>query len=119
MGGKRSAVILASEANQQQQKNLAEGEAASIRIRAEATAEAIDRIAHAINQEGGKDAVSLKIAQDYVEAFAKLAKENNTMLLPANMSDPAAMIAQASAIFDRVRADRPDATASKLVSSAS
>eukprot|EP01147_Barroeca_monosierra_P000460 gene460-3795_t len=104
--GKRTAVILASEASKQQRENLAEGEAAAIRITAAATAEALERIASAIQAEGGRDAVTLTIAQQYVEAFAKLAKENNTMLLPSNMSDPAAMIAQAGAIFDRVRAQQ-------------
>ncbi|EGD72891.1 hypothetical protein PTSG_04620 [Salpingoeca rosetta] len=103
--GKRTAVILASEANRRQQENIAEGEAAAIKIKAEATAQAVEKIAAAIQNEGGKDAVALTIAQQYVEAFAKLAKENNTMLLPANMSDPASMIAQCN----RCRTDLHDA----------
>ncbi|EDQ89864.1 uncharacterized protein MONBRDRAFT_32235 [Monosiga brevicollis MX1] len=113
--GKKQSVILASEASRQEQANLALGEAEAIVARAQATARALETVAEAIQKPGGRDAVTLTVAQQYVEAFGKLAKENNTMLLPANMNDPASMIAQAAAIFNTVSKGDATALASKMV----
>lgn len=66
-------------------------------------AEGILRTARAISAKGGHDAVSLKIAEQYVGAFGRLAQKGNTVLLPANVGDPAAMVAQALSVFDSVR----------------
>jgi hypothetical protein len=66
-------------------------------------AEGILRTARAISAKGGHDAVSLKIAEQYVSAFGRLAQKGNTVLLPANVGDPAAMVAQALSVFDSVR----------------
>jgi hypothetical protein len=66
-------------------------------------AEGILRTARAISSKGGHDAVSLKIAEQYVGAFGRLAQKGNTVLLPANVGDPAAMVAQALSVFDSVR----------------
>eukprot|EP00049_Salpingoeca_infusionum_P018429 m.357239 g.357239 ORF g.357239 m.357239 type:complete len:359 (-) comp17748_c0_seq1:148-1224(-) len=115
--GQKQSAILESEGAKQRTINNAEGEAGALLTSATAQAAAIQTIADAINQPGGQDAVSLTVAQTYVEAFAKLAKENNTMLLPANLSDPAAMIAQATSIYDTVRAREPKAIAESMVSS--
>ncbi len=73
------------------------------------------RTASAINSKGGRDAVSLKIAEQYVTAFGRLAQKGNTVLLPANVGDPAAMVTQALAVFDSIRrsqAQRPVGSAS-------
>ncbi|GBG75019.1 hypothetical protein CBR_g19534 [Chara braunii] len=78
------------------------GEAEAIFQRAEATARGIQRLAEAIGAEGGNEAASLRIAELYLSAFSKIAKEGNTMLLPSNMNDPAGMVAQAMAVFKTI-----------------
>ena len=70
---------------------------------AHCTAEGILRTARAINSRGGQSAVSLRIAEQYINAFGRLAQKGNTVLLPANVGDPAAMVAQALAVFDNIR----------------
>jgi regulator of protease activity HflC (stomatin/prohibitin superfamily) len=81
----------------------AEGNAAAILARATASASAIDRLSIAIGKTSGKDAVALQIAEKYVEAFGKIAKESTTVLLPANASDPSAMVASAMSIFSNIQ----------------
>lgn len=98
-GDKREAV-LKSEGAKIDQINRAEGEANAILAVAEATAKGIEIVAGSINKQGGKDAVSLKVAEDYIEAFAKIAKEANTLVLPANAGDAGSMVAQALTIFN-------------------
>eukprot|EP00056_Hartaetosiga_gracilis_P001562 m.45792 g.45792 ORF g.45792 m.45792 type:complete len:369 (+) comp10694_c0_seq1:103-1209(+) len=115
--GKKRSAILASEAEMQRQTNHAKGEADAIKFRAEATAQAIEHVAKAINEKGGQDAVALTIAQQYIDAFSQLAKETNTTLLPANLGDPASMIAQASKIFDTVKSSSSTEVAKQLVNS--
>ena len=85
--GAKQQVIKASEATKQQQINEAEGQAAAILAVAEATAEGIRKIAQSIQAPGGFEAVQLRVAEQYVEQFGKLAKEANTLVLPANLSD--------------------------------
>lgn len=70
---------------------------------AHANAEAIAAVAKTLANQEGKDAVSLKIAEQYIEAFSKLAKESNTLLLPAGANDPAGMVAQAMSIYGTVQ----------------
>ncbi|TAE79823.1 MAG: paraslipin [Alphaproteobacteria bacterium] len=96
-------VELASEAAKIDQINRAEGEAAAILSVAEANAQGIAMVAQAILQEGGKEAVSLKVAEQYVASFGKLAKESTTILLPANAGDAGSMVAQALGVFDAIR----------------
>jgi regulator of protease activity HflC (stomatin/prohibitin superfamily) len=93
--GEREAQIARSEGEKQATINRAQGEAASVQTIAAATAEAIERIAHAMQSPGGMDAVNLKVAEKYVEAFAGLAKTGNTLIVPANMSDISGLIASA------------------------
>jgi hypothetical protein len=88
-------VIKRSEADRQRQINLAEGEAQAILTVANATAEGIRRVASAIQEQGGDKAVQLRVAEQCIEQSGKLAKENNTMILPASLSDLAGMIATA------------------------
>ncbi|CAI2313597.1 unnamed protein product [Caenorhabditis sp. 36 PRJEB53466] len=98
-GQKRSA-ILASEAIQTERVNVARGEAEAVLLKAESRAKAIERIAAALEKEGGKNAAGLTVAEQYVDAFGNLAKESNTVVLPANLSDPGSMVAQALAVYD-------------------
>jgi regulator of protease activity HflC (stomatin/prohibitin superfamily) len=93
--GVKQEVIKASEARKQQQINEAEGQAAAILAVASATAEGIRRVAEAIKLPGGFEAVQLRVAEQYVEQFGELAKESNTLVLPANVGDVGSMIALA------------------------
>jgi regulator of protease activity HflC (stomatin/prohibitin superfamily) len=93
--GDKQQVIKASEARKQQQINEAEGQAAAILSVSSATAEGIRRVAEAIKLPGGYEAVQLRVAEQYVEQFGHLAKETNTLILPANVSDVGSMIALA------------------------
>jgi regulator of protease activity HflC (stomatin/prohibitin superfamily) len=93
--GEKQQVIKASEANKQQQINEAEGEAAAILAIAEATANGIRKVAESIQQPGGYEAVQLRVADNYLTQFGKLAQEGNTMILPATLSDVGSMISLA------------------------
>ena len=97
--GEREAFIARSEGEKQSIINNAQGEAASILAVANATAEAIERIASAIRQPGGEQAVQLKVAEKAVEAYAQLAQKNNTMIVPGNMSEVSALIGTAMALM--------------------
>ena len=90
--GAKQQVIKASEATKQQHINEAEGEAAAILAVAEATAEGIRKIAESIQAPGGFEAVHLRVAEQYIEQFGKLAKEANTLVLPTNLSDVGSML---------------------------
>ena len=97
--GEKQRVIKESEAAQQQQVNEARGEAAAILAVAEATAEGLKKVAEALNAEGGDKAMQLRIAEDYLERFGNLAKEGNTLIVPANLSDMSAMIGAATRVL--------------------
>ena len=96
--GQRAALISQSEGEKQSAINRAEGEARSIEAVASAQAEAIRVVAAAIGQQGGMDAVNLQVAEKYVDAFAKVARQGNTLILPANMGDMASLVASALSI---------------------
>ena len=96
--GEREAAIQRSEGDKQAEINKAQGQAAAITTVAQATAEAIARIAAAIQRPGGPDAVNLKVAEQYVEAFGRIAKEGNTLIVPANLSDLSSLIAGAMSV---------------------
>jgi regulator of protease activity HflC (stomatin/prohibitin superfamily) len=96
--GEKQRVIKESEAVKQAQINEAEGEAAAILAVATATAEGLKNVAEAVKEEGGDAAMRLRIAEDYVKQFGNLAKEANTLVVPANLSDVASMIALATNI---------------------
>jgi regulator of protease activity HflC (stomatin/prohibitin superfamily) len=97
--GERQAAINASEGEKQAAINKAEGEAEALRLVARATAEAIHMVAQTIKQPGGHEAVNLKVAEQYVAAFANIAKEGNTMLIPGNASDIASVVATAMSVI--------------------
>ena len=97
--GDKQQVIKASEARRQQQINEAEGEAQAILAVARATAEGLRQVADAIRQPGGIEATQLRVAEQYVQQFGELAQKTNTVILPANVSDVAGMIATAMKVF--------------------
>lgn len=100
--GQKQEVVLNSEAALTDQVNRAKGEAEAILRVAAATAEGIEKVAASIDKSGGEKAVSLRVAEQYVNAFANLAKTNNTIILPANAADAGSMIAQALAVFKSI-----------------
>jgi len=101
-GGKRD-VVLQSEAALTDQINRAKGEAEAILAVAGATAEGIRLVAASIDDAGGEKAVALRLAEQYIDAFGKLAQETNTILLPANTGDVGSMVAQALAVFSKIQ----------------
>lgn len=96
--GEREAFIQRSEGEKQSAINRAQGEAEAIKAVAAATAQAIQQVAQAIQSPGGMDAVNLKVAEKYVEAFGNVAKEGNTLILPGNLADMGTMVATAMSI---------------------
>ncbi|MES2984277.1 MAG: stomatin-like protein [Pseudomonadota bacterium] len=104
--GQKQEVVLNSEASQTDQVNRARGEAEAIIAVAEATAKGIEMIAAAISRPGGEDAISLRVAEQYVSAFEKLAKTSTTMLLPASANDTGSMVAQAMSVFETIKQGR-------------
>jgi regulator of protease activity HflC (stomatin/prohibitin superfamily) len=97
--GEREAFIARSEGERQAEINKAQGEAAAITTVANATADAIRKIAEAIRSPGGEQAVQLKVAEKAVEAYAQLAQKNNTMIVPGNMTEVAALIGTAMTLL--------------------
>ncbi|XP_054041530.1 stomatin-like protein 2, mitochondrial [Rissa tridactyla] len=97
--GQKQAQILASEAEKAEQINKAAGEANAVLVKARAKAEAIQLLAAALAQQHGSAAASLSVAEQYVSAFSKLAKDSNTLLLPSNTGDVSSMVAQALGIY--------------------
>ena len=93
--GEREASIARSEGEKQASINRAQGQATAIVALAEASAEALRQVAAAIREPGGADAVNLKVAEQYVAAFAHLAKTNNSLIVPANLGDMSGLIATA------------------------
>jgi regulator of protease activity HflC (stomatin/prohibitin superfamily) len=96
--GEREAFIQRSEGEKQAAINTAQGQAEAIKAVAAATAQAIQQVAQAIQSPGGMDAVNLKVAEKYVEAFGNVAKEGNTLILPGNLADMGTMVATAMSI---------------------
>jgi regulator of protease activity HflC (stomatin/prohibitin superfamily) len=99
--GAKQEVIKQSEARKLQQINEAEGQAAAIMAVATATAEGIRRVAEAIKLPGGYEAVQLRVAEQYITQFGELARESNTLVLPANVADVGSMIALAMKVVGK------------------
>jgi regulator of protease activity HflC (stomatin/prohibitin superfamily) len=115
---RKRAEVLQSEATRQSEINQAEGrkqaavlaaggEAETIRLKAHATAEGLKLVADAI-AGGGKDAASLRIAEQWVTAWEKIAKDSTTVIVPSNPSDAAGMVSQALTIFSKLSGKRGD-----------
>jgi regulator of protease activity HflC (stomatin/prohibitin superfamily) len=101
--GQKQDTIKHSEALKLKQINEAEGKAREIELLAMATAQGIRQIADAIMQPGGKEAVNLRIAEQYVQEFGNLAKTNNTMIIPSNLSDIGGVVAGLSKVLDATK----------------
>ncbi|KAM0251822.1 hypothetical protein ACHAP5_001485 [Fusarium lateritium] len=102
--GKKQSVILASEAMRAERINEADGEAEAIRLKATATAEGIDAVSESIlkGDTGAQAAVSLRVAEKYVDAFGKLARESTAVVVPGNVGDISGMIATGLSVFGKV-----------------
>jgi len=96
--GQKQRVIKESEAKRTQQINEAEGEAEAILAVARATAEGLRSVADALRIEGGTDAMQLRIAEAYIAEFGQLARQGNTFVVPANLTDIASMVALATGV---------------------
>ena len=101
--GEKQAAVLKSEGDKQAAINRAQGEATALRVIAEANAAAVRAVGEALAEAGGMDAANLKVAQEYVAAFGRLAKESNTLIVPANAADVAGLISTAMTVMDRTR----------------
>jgi regulator of protease activity HflC (stomatin/prohibitin superfamily) len=97
--GVKQELIAKSEGERQRRINEADGKAAEIERVAKATAKGIREIALAINEKGGMNAVNLRVAEQYIGEFGKLAQTNNSLIVPSNVSDIASMIASAMTVF--------------------
>ena len=104
--GSKQSDILQSEGEKQAAINKAQGEATAIRLVAEATAAGIQMVAEAIGKDGGMSAANLKVAELYIGAFGNLAKTNNTLIIPSNVSDVAGLVASAMSVLDKTRQPR-------------
>jgi len=101
--GQRQAAILESEGQKQAQINKAAGEAGAIELVANATANAVRVVATAIEGPGGMAAANLKVAGQYIEAFANLAKAGNTLIIPSDLSNVAGLVSSAMTVLDRTK----------------
>ena len=97
--GDKQELIARSEGEKQKRINEAEGRASEIERVADATAKGIRAISLSINEKGGMDAVNLRVAEQYLGEFGKLAKESNTLIIPSNLSDVAGMVSSAVSVF--------------------
>ena len=102
--GERQSAILQSEGEKQAAINKAQGDATAIRVIAEANAAGVRAVAEAIADKGGMEAANLKVATQYVEAFGQLAKQSNTLIIPANAADVSGLVATAMSVLDKTRA---------------
>jgi regulator of protease activity HflC (stomatin/prohibitin superfamily) len=115
--GRKQSVILASEALRSEQINMASGEAEAILLKAKATAAGIEAVAKAIadGNESAQGAVSLSVAEKYVDAFGKLAKEGTAVVVPGNVGDIGSMIASAMAVYGKVGDAQAKTMAAKVL----
>lgn len=97
--GEKQAAIAISEGEMQRKINVAEGHAVEIRKVADATATGIRMVANAINEQGGINAVNLRVAEQYLTEFGKLAKTNNSIIIPSNLSDIAGIVKIATSVI--------------------
>ena len=105
--GLKKEAIEVSEGEKQKRINEAEGQAKEIELIAHATAEGIKKIAESLSLTGGETAANLRVAEKYIAEFGKLAKENNTMIIPANMGDISAMVATVMSVLGHTKQTPP------------
>jgi len=97
--GLKKEAIEVSESEKQKRINEAEGQAKEIELIAHATADGIRKIAESLSLSGGENAANLRVAEKYIAEFGKLAKENNTMIIPSNLGDMSSMVATAMSVL--------------------
>ncbi len=105
--GEKQEMIARSEGEKQRKINEATGTAAEIELIAKATAIGIREIALSINEEGGMNAVNLRIAEQYLTEFGKLAKTNNSMIVPADLSDIAGLLTSITSVLNKTNLTLP------------
>ena len=105
--GEKQAAVLKSEGDKTAAINRAQGEAARIQLIVDATAAAISTVAAAINAPGGTQAANLDVAKLYINAFAHLARTNNTLIIPSNVADVGALVASAMTVLNKIGAEAP------------
>jgi regulator of protease activity HflC (stomatin/prohibitin superfamily) len=103
--GDKQRVIKQSEANKQQQINEAEGQAQAILAVATATAEGLRQVGIALSDRGGIEAMQLRIGEEYVKQFGKLAQSGTTLVVPANLTDLASVVTMATSIARKTTAN--------------
>lgn len=101
--GSKQETIKHSEADKQRQINQAQGQAEAILSIAKASADGIKMVANALSQEGGYDAATLKVAEEYVKQLGSMASNSEILIVPNNVADPSAMIATAMGVFEKVK----------------
>ena len=101
--GLKKEAIQVSEGEKQKRINEAEGQAKEIELVALATAEGIKKVAESLSLTGGEMAANLRVAEKYIAEFGKLAKENNTMIIPANMGDISSMVATVMSVLGHTK----------------
>ena len=112
--GDKQEMIARSEGEKQRKINEASGKASEIEMVAVATAIGIREIAKSINEDGGMNAVNLRIAEQYLGEFGKLAKTNNTMIVPADLSDIAGVISSITSVLNKTSVDPPAAPVKRI-----
>lgn len=105
--GEKQQTIALSEGEKQKRINEASGKASEIEMVAVATAKGIREIAQSINEDGGISAVNLRIAEQYLTEFGKLAQTNNTMIVPADLSDIAGVITSVTSVINKTKTELP------------
>ncbi len=105
--GLKKEAIEISEGEKQKRINEAEGQAKEIELIAQATADGLKKIAESLSLNGGITAANLRVAEKYISEFGKLAKENNTMIIPANMGDVSSIVATAMSVLDQAKQATP------------
>lgn len=107
--GNRQDAILRSEGEKQRRINEAQGQAEEILSVARATAEGLHMVAQQLQSAGGSQAANLRVAEQYVKEFGRLAKESNTLILPSNLTDTAGMVSAAMTVFQKIDSGRQSA----------
>ena len=101
--GEKEQSILTSEGQKQELINNAEGIAAEIKLKADATANAITKVAEALNKKGGEEAANLEVAKQYVKEFGNIAKEINTLIIPSDVNNISSMLATAMSVINKTK----------------
>ncbi|XP_053990121.1 stomatin-like protein 2, mitochondrial isoform X1 [Hylaeus volcanicus] len=100
--GEKQTEINISEGRKQALILQAQGEAEAVVQRAQSTAKSLLMLSDAIKTSGGHNAVAMQLAEQYIDAFGKLAKESNTLIIPANPHDFSSLITQVTSVFQKV-----------------